>query len=76
MALALTETAAEVSILVLVDVFPELTAGFEEGTYDESFNPCFSGCLSRILTLAFNPNHPNVSILVLVDVFPEWRCKS
>ena len=38
----------DVSILVLVDVFPELSPGGHTFTGTQSFNPCFSGCLSRI----------------------------
>ena len=59
-----------VSILVLVDVFLQVSVWWHEGICPDSFNPCFSGCLSpdgeRIGCTA---EHKWVSILVLVDVF-------
>ena len=36
----------KVSILVLVDVFLQLSVAERKRTVPECFNPCFSGCLS------------------------------
>ena len=64
--------AREVSILVLVDVFPESLRVESGGEGMKGFNPCFSGWPSRTEPLRLEPSQLlYVSILVLVDVLPE-----
>ena len=62
-----------VSILVLVDVSPEvLRIDDFAALIPDGFNPCSRGCFARRQDRSMSlPGTPNVSILVLVDVSPE-----
>ena len=61
-----------VSILVVVDQFPEENPSEWRDIVLESFNPCCGGSVSGGLPLLPH-SRPllNVSILVVVDQFPE-----
>ena len=63
--------SVDVSILVLVDVSLECIVLYLRGELNHSFNPCFSGCVSRIIARCAGRKWRLVSILVLVDVSLE-----
>ena len=60
-----------VSILVVVDQFPEVSVNLGVAYNADGFNPCCGGSVSGGRILSTIISSPSVSILVVVDQFPE-----